>query len=309
MGDTTTPFLSKRYDVKLHPDVKYGIGGIGLSDGRAAAYRDLTLDIYEPADDGISLRPAMILAFGGAFQRGSKTDDIVVEGEHRNTPITEYCREFARRGYLCCSIDYRLLQEAPDPGVTPTLPPDTPINLDRINYVRGVLGLPPCTPQMMADEMEAATDDMTAAVGFARARAHALRIDVNRIVVGGFSAGAVMALNSAFAESAAVAAVVALSGRISLSTARACVTSRPGQPAVMMFFGQHDLPGILEDAEASAAYLMKMGIVIETAHIEGATHFYPRTAAVTARDGHRSDVESVMAEFLYRQLRLGDLAD
>jgi acetyl esterase/lipase len=308
MGDTTTPFLSKPYDVKLHPDVKYGIGGIGFGDSGATAYRDLTLDIYEPAADGKGLRPAMILAFGGAFQRGSKTDDIVVEGEHRNTPISEYCREFARRGYVCCSIDYRLLQEAPDPGVTPTLPPDTPINLDRINYVRDLLGLPPATPQMMADEMEAATDDMTSAVGFVRARAHALRIDVNRLAVGGFSAGAVMALNSAFAEAIPVAAVVALSGRISLATAKAHVTGRPGQPAVQMFFGQHDLPGILEDAEASAAHLNKMGIAIETAHVEGATHFYPRTAAVTARDGSRSDVESVMAEFLYRQLRLRDLA-
>ncbi len=301
-------FLSKTHAVHVTENVKFGTGGIGYAPGHGVTrYRDLTLDIYQPAEHGDALRPALIMAFGGAFHRGSKLNDVVEEGEHRNTPVSEYCREFARRGYVCFSIDYRLMQEAPDPGVTPTLPPGTPLNLDRVNYVRGLLGLAPCTPQMMADEIEAATDDMTAAVAFVRGRAQALRIDVNRMAIGGFSAGAIMALNSAFAERAPVAAVVALSGRITLATAQAHVIGAPGEPSVLMFIGENDLPVMLENLDAPAAHMTRMGLPHQIVRIPAATHFYPRTAAVIAADGSRSDVETVMATFLHDQLRLAKL--
>ncbi len=299
-----TPFVDKPYDVNVHADIKCGVGGVGVSEGKVVRYRDLTLDIYEPVGDGVDRRPALILAFGGAFHRGSKKDDVVVEGEHRNTPISEYCREFARRGYVCFSIDYRLMQEQPDPGHTPTLPPDVSLNLDRVNHVRGILGLAPCTPQMMADEIEAATDDMTHAVAFVRSRAHSMRIDVNRVAIGGFSSGAIIALNSAFAEHAPVAAVVALSGRMSMATAESCVAGRPDEPAVITFIGQDDLPAMLEGLEGPVAHLRKMGITYDVVRIDGATHFYPRTADISAPDGRRTDVESVLAEFLYRHLDL-----
>lgn len=199
------------------------------------------------------------------------------------------------------------MHEQPDPGVTPTLPPDVQLNLDRVNHVRGVLGLPPCTTRMMADEIEAATDDMTGAVNFVRGRAHTMRIDVNRVAIGGFSAGAIIALNSAFAECAPVAAVVALSGRMSMAIAEACVTGGPREPAVITFIGQDDLPAMLEGLEGPVAHLRNLGVTCDVVRIDGATHFYPRTAAVSAPDGRRTDVENVMADFLYRHLDLQGL--
>jgi predicted esterase len=304
----SVPYLSKTKAVRVTENVKYAVGGIGYDAARGpAGYRDLMLDVYEPVDDRGRLRPALIMAFGGAFHRGTKLNDIVEEGEHRNTPVSDYCREFARRGYVCFSIDYRLMQEAPDPGVTPTMLPGPPLNLDRIDYVRSLLGLHPCTQQMMADEIEAATDDMSNAVAFVRSRSFAFGVDVNRIAIGGFSAGAIVALNSALAERTPTAAVVALSGRISLATAETCISGAPGEPPILMFIGECDLPVMLDNLDGPAEHMTRMGLPHQIVRIPGATHFYPRTAAVTAADGSRTDVETLMARFLYDRLGLAEL--
>jgi predicted esterase len=304
----TLSYRHKRYSVRRTADVKFGVGGIGFSTTSGALrYRDLLLDIYEPIGNDDSERPALILAFGGAFHRGSRVDDMVQEGEHRNTPISEYCHEFARRGYVCFSIDYRLMQEAPDPGSTPTLPAGIALNTERVNYVRGLLGLAPCTQQDMAFEIEAATDDMTLAVSFVRARSRHFNIDANRIAIGGFSAGAIIALNAALAERVAVAAVLALSGRISMATANQFVRHAKDGPALLMFIGENDLPAMLEDLDAPTRHLSQLGIPTQVVRIANATHFYLRSAQVKAPDGTPSDVETSIADFLYTHLRLADL--
>ena len=61
----------------------------------------LMLDVYEPTGDTASQRPLIIMAHGGSFISGSKTEDNVV-------PQT--CRAFAARGYVCAGINYRLGQ-------------------------------------------------------------------------------------------------------------------------------------------------------------------------------------------------------
>ena len=298
-------YLTKRYAVRVTEDIKFGTAGVDYSPEHGARkVRDLRLDMYQPVDAGAERRPALIMAFGGAFHRGSRKSDVVQEGEHRNTAIAEYCNQFAQRGYVCFSIDYRLMQEVPDPGETPTLPQDAIFNTDRVNHVRGLLGLPACTQQDMRYEMEAATDDMSCAIGFVRARSQALGIDVSRIAVGGFSAGAIIALNAAYAERAPVAAVVALSGRISMHTAETCLDGSSNEPALLMFVGENDLPAMLHDLAAPAAHMSRVGIPNQIIRIKGATHFYPRSAEVTAEDGTATDVETLMAAFLHRHLRL-----
>ena len=105
------PFLRGTFDVRVSRDVKYGEGGIGFSaDNPSRNYRDLRLDVYEPVAGSDHPRPALIMAFGGAFHRGSKSEEVF-KGENPCTGVAEYCREFARRGYVCFSIDYRLMQE------------------------------------------------------------------------------------------------------------------------------------------------------------------------------------------------------
>ncbi len=59
----------------------------------------LKMDIYEPTGDTASQRPVLIMAHGGSFVSGSKTDDNVV---------VTMCNNYAKRGYVTAAINYRL---------------------------------------------------------------------------------------------------------------------------------------------------------------------------------------------------------
>ncbi|WP_426412629.1 alpha/beta hydrolase [Bradyrhizobium ganzhouense] len=303
------PFVDKIYEVGVTKDVTYGFGGVDYVAGRGPSrYRALKLDVYQPQDGRTTPRPALILAFGGAFHRGSKGVEVF-EGENPSTAMAEYCLEFARRGYVCFSIDYRLMQEAPDPGVTPILLPGQPQNRDRIDFVRSLLGLPPSTAEMMNDTLEAATDDMTMAVNFVRSRSGHFGVDVARIAVGGFSAGAAIALNSAFAEQAPVAAVIALSGRIAGPTMQANLKSRAHLPAAFVSYGESDLPVILGGIDEMRAHFDGVGLGSLFVRVPDANHFYLRSAPSAAADGRIAPLEDLMAGFLYDHLALARLAD
>lgn len=300
------PYMIKNHEVRMTADVKFGIGGIEFTKHESPArYRELLLDIYEPVQPNQGLpRPALILAFGGAYQRGTRKDDFVDEGGHSNTSISEYCREFARRGYVCFSIDYRLMPEDPDPGVTPTIPPGAQFDFERINVVRGLMKLPPTNLEAVVREMEAATDDMSRAVYFVRAQSKTYNIDVNRIAIGGFSAGANTALNTGFAERAPVAAVVALSGAFAPSVVENFIGTTSGEPALLLYLGENDLPDLLADLPTTEKRLKEVGAASQIVRIPGAGHFYPRTSSVIAADGSKTTVEELMAGFLYDHLKL-----
>src|SRR3546814_7326663 len=79
--------------------------------------RDLLVDVYRPVAGGKPLanRPAVIMAFGGAFHRGDKGEEHFTEDGAQDSSMADYCRRFARDGYACFSIDYRLTPE--DPGL------------------------------------------------------------------------------------------------------------------------------------------------------------------------------------------------
>ena len=118
----------------------------------------LKMDIYQPAGDTLSARPLIILAHGGSFVGGTRSDDSTVDW---------LCQNFARRGYVTASIDYRLSNL-----VTMALDSSAAI-----------------------DEVIKAISDGKAAVRYFvqdRATTNTYKIDTNNIYVGGNSAGAVL---------------------------------------------------------------------------------------------------------------------
>jgi len=123
-----------------------------------ATAEDLSLDIYTPAGDTAKNRPLIIWAHGGSFMGGTKNDKDIVY----------FCNEFAKRGFVCVSINYRLGYELP---------------IDSVAAVRTVYR---------------ALQDGRAAVRFMRSLAFNYQIDKDRVYFGGTSAGAFIALNVAF---------------------------------------------------------------------------------------------------------------
>jgi len=65
---------------------------------------NLEMDIYRPVDDVCVNRPLLIFAHGGTFIFGSKN----------NATMVELCENFAKKGYVTASINYRLAADIVD---------------------------------------------------------------------------------------------------------------------------------------------------------------------------------------------------
>jgi poly(3-hydroxybutyrate) depolymerase len=137
----------------------------------------LQLDVYQPTGDTVTSRPAIVWVHGGSFCCGSKT----------SAELVDEATTFAKAGYLNVSINYRL----ESPGCSGSL------------------------SNCGAAIAEAAADAQTA-VRYLRTNAATYRVDPDRIAIGGSSAGAITALNVAYASSenptARVRAALSISG-------------------------------------------------------------------------------------------------
>lgn len=287
-----------RGDVNILRGIPYGSAIVGWS-SPAPTRRTLAMDVYLPHGTSSSPRPAIVMAFGGAFHRGCKEDDSF-EAEGKNTAVAEYCERFAQRGYVAASVDYRLVPEDPSPGDTPVVSRPQDIPTSRVSYVRQVMGLPPATPAMLWAGIEAASDDMRDAIAFLHAKAGEWNIDPRRVVAGGFSAGARTALNAAFGEKARVAAVISLSGYIDVRDLRAQGLTGASAPPVLLVNGSRDLDYIIRNMPDLTACMTDLGIRHEHWVVKDAGHFYPRTAAADRCGGQPAEcsVEDAMAGFL-----------
>ncbi|MGB0524925.1 MAG: carboxylesterase family protein, partial [Flammeovirgaceae bacterium] len=158
-------YFNKVFDqVSIDWSVKYGQGAdpVWYNPFRK---KKLYMDIYEPANDAMQERPLVILAFGGAF----------VLGDKRSPDIVVLAKEYAKRGYVVASIDYRLTQELVLQGNTYNA------------YKAVVKGM----------------HDMRAAIRYFRksyAEGNPYHINPNSITVGGVSAGAITALHAAYLD-------------------------------------------------------------------------------------------------------------
>ncbi len=63
----------------------------------AGKTQNLLMDIYEPVGDTLAIRPLIVMAHGGSFISGGRSQ------------TAEFCVDFARRGYVVANIEYRLI--------------------------------------------------------------------------------------------------------------------------------------------------------------------------------------------------------
>ncbi|WP_347174194.1 alpha/beta hydrolase [Polaribacter uvawellassae] len=139
--------------ITISKDVRYGanvtLGG---------ATTGLSMDIYQPANDTEINRPLIVLAHGGSYISGDKTD------------FTELATFLAKAGYVVASINYRLLD------VTPT----------QLAFKQVVIN-------SVAD-MKAAVRYFTKDATIN----NVYKIDASKVFIGGYSAGAITALHYAY---------------------------------------------------------------------------------------------------------------
>lgn len=153
-------FLDDQFTVSVTNDIVYGTGAV---QNPSPGFKNLLLDLYEPAGAGVpALKPGFVLIHGGGF----------VSGDKSNGTMVAIANQFARRGYVCVSINYRLQ------GDDPPTPGDTPIE-------RAIV---------------AAIEDAGKAVQWMRNNAATYGIDINRIALGGGSAGAITSLFLGYGE-------------------------------------------------------------------------------------------------------------
>lgn len=121
----------------------------------------LKMNIYQPVGDTSSKRPLLVFAHGGSF----------INGTRNNPDVTYLCEEFTKRGYVCVSIQYRL-----------------GIDLAKFFTEGGT---------QFANAVWRGALDGRAAIRFLRAKSDSLKINTEKIYLGGVSAGGVLGLHAA----------------------------------------------------------------------------------------------------------------
>ena len=265
----------------IDPVFEVSLAHDGLVYGQAVnvdgVLQDLVLNVYRPVgshpDDTAfesANRPVIVWAPGGGF--------VYNRGRTR----TYWMLDLVRRGYVVVSIEYR---------VRPNMP----------YAFSGFLA----NPEAFVDLFEAARDgqyDMQAAVRWVRRYARTLGIDENRIVAAGYSAGAIMALATAFNSNDPGTSgnpgypsdvVAAISGAGFYVPGKQG-TIDPGEPPIMVLHGTNDqslpVPGSLIPCAATQA----VGNVCEAHLFLGEPH--------DVGDYRPDEMLAFSVDFLYRHV-------
>ena len=134
--------------------------------------------MYEPTGAGVpASKPGFVIIHGGGFVGGDKAQGNFVA----------FANEYASRGYVCISINYRLMgDDPPTPGST-----------------------------AIERAINAAIEDAAKAIAWMKTNAGTYGIDSSRIAMGGNSAGAITSLFTGYQElgpTAEVQAIVSFAG-------------------------------------------------------------------------------------------------
>jgi acetyl esterase/lipase len=237
-------FLDPIFGVNVTSDIVYGTGQIGHPDNLRDV--DLMLDVYQPIGAGLpELLPSIVLIHGGAFSAGDKSD------------MSGLATEFASRGYVATSIQYRLF------GDFVSHPPPAPYTLEGIS-------------PLLTAAIHAAFVDAVKGVNWLRDSANDLNVDTDRIIIGGFSAGATTSLVVGMAHNNSeslfpgveVAGILDMSGGL-----RSIGLVGPADPATYIVHGRQD--GAYVQATGLASALTAAGVPVGFPLIDGFHEFEP----------------------------------
>jgi acetyl esterase/lipase len=273
-------------NIRTQRDMVFAHARIGYNKGQGPMQVvALKLDAYLPAVPARIPAPAIVLAHGGVFHRGSKESDVFSDGSGTTTAIAEYCRRFAVLGWPSFSVQYRLAQMDPEASREPVLTRPGEVPMSRVSFVRAEMGLPPIEPSDMARFMEAGFDDVTEAVRFIKAHHGDYDIDPRCIVLGGWSAGGRCASYAAYGKRIDVAGVFSISGPLMPADATAYLARWHDLPLppLLMISGERDLDYVCTFVPEVERHFRAAGRQVERAQVPGATHFY--SSESQTRDG------------------------
>lgn len=241
------PWSTATYPFSVESDVVYGQGEV---DG-GGTFDDLLLDLYIPDLPDSAPMALMLMIHGGGFTGGSKTSGNLVAS----------AEEYARRGWLVASIDYRLLGDDPVPSA-------------RVQPLYDVVGGANGPALLVA--IVAAVDDAITALEFLQARD-----DVHPpwTTLWGSSAGAITSLLTAYSlddygiERPPVAAVIDLWGAFfGIAVGPPFDDPTGTDPVLFTVHGTNDSTVPFSQAEAIESWANDAGLPFDYHPIAGAGH-------------------------------------
>ena len=221
----------------------------------------LNLDLYQPENDGLEKRPVIIWVHGGGMYTGSK--------DSYWDPVTELAPEFAQKGYVSISIDYRLNPEWESTGA-------------------------------FNETMKNAAEDVASAVEWVRENADVYRLNPNYIALAGYSSGAEIVDNMYYSNSlvnetefdkSGIKAVVSISGNRLFFDTSAC--SGNSHTNCLILHGDADDINPVSDAQTFLTQLGDRG-VMET--LSGNNHYWVET------DEQKDFLKNNISEFLIKNM-------
>lgn len=234
-----TLFKDPQFKVEVVHNVVYAHAAVRQP---APSQRALLLDIYQPVAPNLNRRPAMIAIHGGGFLFGNKAE------------MNDLCRELAARGYVCFSINYRMV-------------PDDPPGTAKDAYERAVM---------------AAVEDAHHAAEWIESHDAKYRVDRARMFIGGSSAGAVTSMLLAYdpeIKTPRFRAVADLWGTMGPRVN----WIRKGDPPLLIIHGKDDQTITVSAAEQLNARATAVGLKHETFLIDGMGHGVPLNLEVEGK--------------------------
>lgn len=245
------PWSDPTYTYTVESDVVYGQGEVG----GGGSFLDLRLDLYipdvAPPAGAYSQFPLMLIIHGGGFSGGSKSAANFVS----------YAQEYASRGWLAASIDYRLMS-------------DDPIPSSRVQALYDYVG--GAAAPLQARTAVAAVDDTLTALDFLQSRQD---VHAPWTALLGNSAGAITSLITAYSlddhgiARPPVAAVLDHWGGIYGSSIGTPFDDPLGtDPVLLVVHGTADPTVPFSEAEALEAWAVAAGLPLDYHPVNGAGH-------------------------------------